>query len=334
MKILFNVINSGLGNCGGANTIIKSANTLVDLGHDVTIIDNSKNKNTWTPIKAKHLIIRDIPDIPKSDCIIATSFTTVKSTLKISKILNIPSYHWIRGWELWNMNEKDIINNVLNVPTIKLVNSLNLQKKLKKYNIDSYLVRPGYDLEDIYPKYIRNYKNDNIVLGGLYHGGKHRHTKRTDWILESSKILKQKYGNKIKLYMFGIDKNPNNPVIDKYLSNPNIKDKNDFYNEIDIWLSPSKLEGLHIPPAEAMLTCCPVIGTNAELNGMNDYLIHNETGIVSLDNLNCFIDGIELYICNPKIREIYGKKSFDKIHEIGDRKSNMKKLIEILKMEI
>ena len=47
MKILFNAISSGLGNNGGSNTCILSANTLTDLGHDVTILDSGKNKNDW-----------------------------------------------------------------------------------------------------------------------------------------------------------------------------------------------------------------------------------------------------------------------------------------------
>lgn len=336
MKILFNVINSGLGNNGGTNTIIHSANTLTDLGHDVTIIDNSKNKNTWVPLRAKHNIIDFILDIDSdSNCIIATSFTTVKSTLKISNHTGIKAFHWIRGWELWNMNEEEIIKDVLNVPTTKLVNSLNLQKKLKSYNIDSYLVRPGYDLGDLYPTSLRHHdEKPEIVLGGLYHGGKHRSTKRTDWILEATKILKNKYGKKIKLHMFGENKDPKNPIIDKYISNPNIITKNEFYNEIDIWLAPSKLEGLHIPPAEAMLTCCPVIGTNTELNGMNDYLIDKKTGIVTDDNLNSFINGIEILIKDPMLRRVYGNEGHSEIYSIGSREKNMKQLIEILNMEI
>jgi hypothetical protein len=335
MKILFNVINSGLGNNGGSLTIIKSANTLTELGHNVTIIDNSSNKHTWTPLKAKHQIIDFILDVDSnSDCIIATSFTTVKSTLKISNYTGIKPFHWIRGWELWNMSENEIIKNVLNVPTIKLVNSLNLKKKLKKYNINSYLVRPGYDIGDLYPSSLRHSEKEYTILGGLYHGGKHRHNKRTDWILNSSKILKDKYGKKIKLYMFGADKNPNNPIIDKYISNPDIIEKNNFYNEIDIWLAPTKLEGLHMPPAEAMLTCCPVIGTNTELNGMNDYLIHEKTGIVTDDNLESFINGIELLIKDPMLRRIYGNEGHSEIYSIGNREKNMKKLIEILDMEI
>ena len=39
MRITFNLINCGLGNNGGTQTIVRSANTLRELGHDVFIID-------------------------------------------------------------------------------------------------------------------------------------------------------------------------------------------------------------------------------------------------------------------------------------------------------
>ena len=62
-------------------------------------------------------------------------------------------------------------------------------------------------------------------------------------------------------------------------------EKNDFYNYVDIWLSPSMSEGLHLPPAEAGLTACPTVATTAELSGMQDYVIHRKTGMVTANNL-------------------------------------------------
>ena len=38
-------------------------------------------------------------------------------------------------------------------------------------------------------------------------------------------------------------------------------------------------EGLHLPPAEAMMTECAVVGTEAELSGIQDYIIPDETGL-------------------------------------------------------
>jgi len=142
--------------------------------------------------------------------------------------------------------------------------------------------------------------------------------------------LKEK-NNNIKLYMFGTNKNPKNKIIDEYLSNPNIIEKNKFFNEIDIFLSPSNLEGLHIVPQEAMLTECVVVGTNAELSGMQDYLIHEVSGLVSDNNFASFSTNVERLVVNKELRLSLGINARMKILTIGDRKTNMKKMVEYLK---
>ncbi len=60
MKILFDTHGCPLANNGGSSTIVKSANTLVDLGHEVTIIANARNQHDWTPLKANYKIFCDI----------------------------------------------------------------------------------------------------------------------------------------------------------------------------------------------------------------------------------------------------------------------------------
>ena len=77
---------------------------------------------------------------------------------------------------------------------------------------------------------------------------------------------------------------------DRYLYKPTPDQLREFYNEVDFWIAPTKKEGLHIPPQEAMLCGCVLIGTGGKstkddyaLSGMHDYLVHNETGF-AVDN--------------------------------------------------
>lgn len=326
MKIVFNVV-SGLGLNGGSLTIINSANTLLSLGHDVEIIDRSKNKCTWVPLKAKHTVINDINNFPKCDVVIATDYKSVESTIKIPVSKCRLKIHYMRAWENWVMSDEQIVNKILKSPLIKVVNGVCLQNKLREYNTDSYVIRPGNDLENFYPLNIRS--NNKIIIGGLYHT-KHK-TKRSDWIIEVSKKLKSKYNN-IELWMFGTDINPNDKSIDKYFQQPSISDKNIFYNNIDIWLSTSCLESLHIPPQEAMMTECCVIGTKAPLSGTQDYLISGNTGLISENNLKDFIKSIDKLIKDKKLREMLGKNGREKIIALGDRKFNMKKFIELIEI--
>jgi len=59
---------------------------------------------------------------------------------------------WLRAWETWKIPEKQIVDNLLSLPLIKVVNSIGLQEKLAQYGHKSYLIRPGNTLEDFYPK--------------------------------------------------------------------------------------------------------------------------------------------------------------------------------------
>jgi hypothetical protein len=327
MKIIFDVRRTGLGNNGGSATIINCANTLCSLGNTVIILDSMKNLHTWTPLEAAHIISKNDKDIPQADAIIATGFKSVEPTV------NAPSsagrkFHYMRGWETWVYSEDDIIKNILNQPTIKIVNGIQLYNTLQNYEISSYMIRPGYDIDKFSNLNIRN-RTKYVVIGGLYHSGSKASRKRTNWIYETVTAMKTKYKN-IKLWMFGPENDPKNPIIDKYIKSPNMKLKNEIYNTVHIWLAPTMLEGLHMPPAEAMLTECFIVGTNTKLSGMEDYLENNMTGAISDDNLSSFINTVDYYIENSDVRNIIGKQARNKILELGDRKENMKKLVSLL----
>jgi glycosyltransferase involved in cell wall biosynthesis len=326
MKITFDLRRVGLGNNGGSFTLIKSGNTLVNMGHTVVFVDSGKNQHTWVPLIAEHKIVTKKSQLPQADFIIATGYKSVPETLTAPYTAGVKC-HWIRGWETWQYPEDQIIEKVLKPPTLKLVNGLCLQKKLEKLGFNSYLIRPGYDFEKLRPLKIRN-KTDDIVIGGLNKQGRHANSKRTAWVFETAKVMKRKYGKKIKLWMFGMDNLPVSKAVDNYLKNPSIEEKNHLYNTVDIWLSPSMLEGLHMPPAEAMITGCAVVGTNAEMSGTEDYLIHNETGIVTNNDIVSFMKGVEQLIGDKPLREKLGKTGRNKVLEIGNRENNMRNLID------
>lgn len=327
MKILFDLRKTGLGNNGGSLTLINSANTLCDMGHTAIIIDSMKNQYTWGPLNAAHIIIKNETDIPDADAIISTGYKSVGSTVVAPDRCGL-KMHWIRGWETWKYEENDIIEKVLNQPTIKLVNGIALQRKLKSHGFDSHIVRPGYDLQDFNPKQIRD-KTKYIVIGGLYHSGAKAFRKRTDWIYTVTRVMKERYPN-IKLWMFGPDAQPTEKLIDKYFKSPSIAEKNDIYNSVHIWLATTMLEGLHIAPAEYMLTEGFVIGTETEMSGMQDYLIHEETGCIAKDFVCDVVEKFEYYYCRPELRKEMGINARNKILEIGDRKKNMEILIKLI----
>jgi len=322
VKIIFNLFQVGLNNNGGSHTLINSANTLSDLGNEVIIVDSSKNFYTWNELKCKHLIVKDINEFPNADIIIATGMRSMESTEKC-KIKN--KFVYVRGWETWVYPEKNLVDLLKQSSCKKIVNSSCLQNKLTSFSIPSYKCFPGYDLDEFYPNNKRN--NDKIVLGGLFNYGNKRKTKRTEWILKAYNDLKKEY--EISLNLFGIeDKLQKSDV--NFTYNPTKEKKNNIYNNINLWLATSDLEGLHITPAEAMLTECCIIGTNAEMSGTQDYLFNNSTGIVTNNDYNSFLNGIKEILFDFEKQNILGKNARNKILEIGDRKKNMKKFLQII----
>jgi len=326
MKIIFDLRKVGLGDNGGSSTLIKSGNTLVELGHEVFFIDSMRNQHTWTKLNAEHIIIRKEKNIPNADVIIATGYKSVGPTVKAPKRCG-KKFHWIRAWETWQMPESRIVKQILASPVIKLVNSICLQKKLKQYNVNSYIVRPGYDFGQIFPKHLRG-ERDEIIIGGLYREGVHGNRKRTSWLFECARFLKSRHAY-LKFWLFGSERKPTSTLFDKYVRSPSIGIKNHFYNNIDIWMAPTMSEGLHLPPAEAMMTECTVVATNAELSGVQDYTIHGETGLISENNLDSFIDSVHTLVKDKKLRMTLGKNARRKILSLGDRQTNMKQMVEL-----
>jgi len=313
MRIIFDLRSTGLGDQGGSATLVKSANTLQELGHEVYIVDSMKNQHTWNQLKAKHIIVKNNASIPDADIIIATGYKSVAET---------------RAWETWQMPEKEIINKILKAPTLKLVNSICLQNKLRQFNVDSTIIRPGYDYEEIYPlPKTKEWKNkDFVVLGGLYTEGKHVPIKRPDWIYHVSENLKKKYIN-VQLFMFGASKTMKAKGVDIYFSNPTMEEKLRFYNQIDIWLAPASQEGLHMPPAEAMMTECPVVATDAPMSGTQDYMINEVNGLVSKNNRKSFLDCVDLLYSDSCYRIRMGREARKQIIKLGSREENMQKMV-------
>ncbi len=148
MDIIFNCLDSGLGPNGGSRTVVRSANTLKKMGHNVCILNPEPKRlkldqyresaYTWDKIDVP--VIHNINHIDKADVIIATAFSSVKTTIEAPSELGIKA-HWIRGFETWHHSEEWIKENVLNQPTLKIVNSINTQDKLKEYNVDSKITK-------------------------------------------------------------------------------------------------------------------------------------------------------------------------------------------------
>jgi hypothetical protein len=329
MKILFNLLGTGISNNGGSRTLIRSANILKKLGKDVIILNNKLNHiYTWDKIEVPILSPDTVNDIPNADVVIGTGYGSWKKTIDLPNRCG-KKFIWCRGWETWNASENKLIELLGNKKIKIITNSIGMQDKLKEHSIESTIIRPGYDFHEIFPLNTRH-KNKVLTLGALYSKGSKRSTKRVDWIFKAVEEIKKKMN--VCLIMFGSEGKPHvSAPFDLFSPNPSKYAKNSIYNQCDIWLAPTELEALHMPPAEAMQTECCVVGTDAPMSGMRDYLINAETGVESFNTYESFRDCI-IYalLVGEETRVRYGKAARKKIQSLGTREYNMNILINYI----
>jgi len=299
MKIVFNLLNVGLGNNGGSRTLIKCADTLSTLGQDVVLFTNQPNKFTWSKIKSKILYGNTHPHC---DVSIATGFKSIKSTIKAPAA---KKYCYIRGLERWVAPEKELFGMYKKINCI--VNSEWLKDYFLKHGIPSRLIYPGLDFDKFNMMDISRTKD----VGALY--SKRHVTKRHC----DAEILATSMHKKFRM-------------LNKNIVDASEKELRLWYNKIKIWFSPSELEGLHNPPMEAGLCGCSLVCTDHYMSGVSDFAIHNKTALVyPARNLKVAQSYISELLSNEQLRRELNANLRSVLNtKIGSRKDNMLHLIK------
>lgn len=85
-------------------------------------------------------------------------------------------------------------------------------------------------------------------------------------------------------------------------------DINDILNISDIYLQPSRTEGLSLSIMEALNYSLPVIGTR--VGGIPEIVHEGENGyLFEKENVEELADRIEILVNNREVREMMGRKS-------------------------
>lgn len=299
MKIVFNVSNVGLGNNGGCRTVIKSAETLSDLGHEVYILA-SVNKYSWHKIRVP---VVKIP--PPCDVVVATGYHSVPSTLKFKKA---KKFYYIRGFERWQATEADLIKSYRSLSCI--VNSEWLCRYLRKQRIPCHLVYQGLDMDDFYI----TQDSREPILGGLF-STRHK-TKRHIDVIKVGKLLQCRV-----------------LLLNRDIHNPPPEQLREFYNSVAVWMSPSELEGLHNPPMEAALCGCALVTTNHPQGGVSDYALHKKSALVyPAQDLSVAAKQVNSLLDDETLRKNLNQSARELLlAKIGTRMQNMEKMARIFK---
>lgn len=247
MYIVFNALNSGLGNNGGSRTLIKCADALENIGHRCDIIASVDNFTWFEHKKPINYLPRD------AEAIIATACTTVEGTLNT----NIPIKAWyIRGHESWSYPEATL-GKLYNTPIFNITNSYGLKNKVESFGANAVVVNQGIDL-DLWKDL--DLRSSKIRIGCLY---QKKPTKRWKDFVKLSEIL----GTDSYEYVGFGDTLRKDSFLCEYMCNVDSAELKCLYSSCHIWFVPTELEGLHNPPMEAALCGALVVCNDHPMNG-------------------------------------------------------------------
>jgi hypothetical protein len=300
MKIVFNLHNVGLGNNGGSKTLVRCAEILALLGHEVVMYSNVESRFNWhKPIGVK---MKGGKRPPASDIAIATGYKSVDSTVSSDAS---KKFYYIRGFELWQAKEKHLMASYKKLNCI--VNSGWLKGHLEDRGISAKLIWAGMDFDRYYN--LNEYRQD--IIGGLFHK-KHK-TKRHSHIQQ----IAENSGYDLKM-------------LGKDCKNPSLKKLNIFFNSIKVWIATTELEGFHNPPTETSLAGAGLVATDHSMSGMSDYAIDEETALIyNSGDLNQASENAKRLMTDNNLRLRLNNNMIDLLKsKIGSREDNMKKMVE------
>lgn len=232
MRILFNATGCGLGNNGGTRTIVRSAEALQALGHEV-IIQARRNGYTWHQ--------HDVPVRANVDSVwdVAVRVSVWDDKLHAQAKRQV---WWLRGWERWVYGDLALKQRLKEWAARHSImcNAAHLCAGLAEVGIESRLCYAGLDL-DFWGDQCRP---RTTMVGGVVN---HRHrTKRSDLVITLCDAWLEGDHGALEV--------------------------REFYNGCRIWLAPSELEGFHQCPAEAALCGALVVGYSGPHSGTGDWL--------------------------------------------------------------
>lgn len=306
---------------GGNRIILKYADLLARMGHEVTVVALTngrirrafKNimrlKPNWTPgLAAKVAWIADYKEnnIPDGDTVVATAWQMAGPVASYSARKGKKFYLSLHYESLFH-GPPDLVDPTYRLPLTKIVPSSWLQKIIKdKFQSDSHVIVIPVDL-DLF-KFLPEYRKPAPIRVMMLH---HTHLwKGTKVGLDVFRKVKADFPG-IQLVMFGVrDKKFNDPICDEYHYNPKQEDLAKIYSSCHIYVCTSEYEALGMPPMEAM--ACKCANVTFDTGGSSEYAIDGETAFVAKHSDAGDLEAkLRLAVSNQKLREEISQRGYD-----------------------
>lgn len=254
------------------------------------------------------------PDIIHTHCYVMEysipALLGLKSIGKVHTVHNIAEKELVRNalLKLYKVYYKFL--KIIPVAISPLVKESILE--CYKFNNRSVpMVYNGINLENCKPKSTYDFKEDKIKV---LHIGRFEEQKNHKMLINALSILIKKYPNlEISLVGTGPLEKEIKELINKSSLKNNFKllgqipNSFDIMNKSDIFVLPSKWEGMPITLIEAMATGMPIVAT--KVGGVPDMICDNENGLLCELSEEDFLNKLEQLIINKEFREKLGKQA-------------------------
>lgn len=330
---------------GGFKVVFEYANRLIEKNYDVRIIfpatllwkerkfkDKIKGiiKYTyykinsckylpynWFPLDKK-IMVYWVPSlqekyIPDADYIFATACQTAEYVEKYS-IKKGKKLYLIQSYENWSMSEERLINTWKSSMK-KIVISKYLKDKANSLGENAIYIENGLNFDDFY--YIEKKEKNTLMM--LYHSDEcvKQSRKALKILIEIKEIYPQ-----LKIILFGVGKREGNiPEWIEYYQLPTKEKLRDLYNRATIFISPSKIEGWALPPAEAMQ--CQTCVCVTDIPG-HEYVSHLETGYKISDQLDNLREALIFLLENDELRKVLEENGYKYIQKFTWERAYLK----------
>ena len=285
---------------GGHKIVFQYADFLAEKGHEIHLIFPieleylSYNRHfyirwlmhfilrtkwhRWFVFKNKihfHLVKKiEENTIPTADITVASYWATAFPISQLSKQKG-KKFYFIQSFETWDGNESKVIEGYY-LSLSKIVISKWLKKKIESLSKQTTVYIPNAIHQKDF--YIQNKGTDRDVYTAIMLYSSLEIKGGTDGVLILNKV-KEKIPN-FQAIVFGVGKKPRFfPDWIKYFKQPNLALLRTLYNKASVYLCPSQLEGWALPPAEAALCGCAIVGY--DIGGLKDYAIHSQTALLA-----------------------------------------------------
>ncbi|MBQ8601676.1 MAG: glycosyltransferase family 4 protein [Bacteroides sp.] len=307
MKVCFLLPNTGNIPQGGYKVVYEYGNRLITDGHTVYYVYGiisrkdlkfplslaykffrlfryikyqfiSYKPDNWfyTDKKSFHILTLSLHEkyIPKTDIVIATSWSTALWLNQYKTIVSDRKFYFIQGLEFWNGNE-EIVKSTWKLSLKKIVISDWLKDYAIQLKEKADVVYNGFNQAVFYIENPINERNPNTVIM-MWHISKNKCAQMGINVL----VKLKKENPQINAIIFGATSRPSFlPSWMEYHSNPSPETLRHLYNSASIYMGTSANEGWGLTVGEAMLCGCAVACTNNK-----GYMImakHNQTALLS-----------------------------------------------------